>query len=74
MKKYPYTLNEKQLKLAKKMLECLESERDESANGGIYYNEIRKLKRIIIKKEYFKNEQRLLNEIRYLYIQHFNGH
>lgn len=70
MYEYPYTLNEKQLKLAKKMLEWLKSERDASVDGGKYYDEIRKLKRIIIKKGYFKNEQRLLNEIRELYILH----
>lgn len=68
MKKYPYTLNEKQLELAKKILEWLKSERDTSWDEWKHYDEILTLKRIIIKKGYNKHEQRLLNEIRDRYI------
>lgn len=73
MTKYPYTLNEKQLELSKKMLEWLKGERDTSGEMEKHYNEIRTLKRVILEKRYYKNHQKLLNEIREMYIQNLNG-
>lgn len=73
MTKFPYTLNKKQLELSKKMLEWLKGERDASGEMVKHYNEIRTLKRVILEKRYYKNHQKLLNEIREMYIQNLNG-